>query len=395
MRPDQAASKLEGFICPSCETGFSGPKPDGRFTCPACGAESPSVLPHSANLGGSFVTQLITELDSSDPRRYADLRSGNCDLCGGGRIHDGSGYVFYSSQERNGATEGIMFLCERCTSGIVLRLRDGSLLESNPLFGLFAPEYGEGEKMYPVHFAAMNSIDAIVDWCRFHGLSPEGAAAKARELAEMCYSEPMRGRSMAIAFWNPMPTRPLLTAVSTSGRREGSSYRYQIRIETVNKGNLTATWAGLTIHFLNLTSKEQLNSHNISALASGGMSPIQYAPGDLIWGFSEDRSWGQKAAKCLMIESVAQNWKIENQIALEILLTHKLPRLDVAIRAWASWKKPDGSEISDGDPAWSTEVGRDQQGIPCYERSIKAEHTPKNDASRVGFWKMLGSDMKK
>jgi hypothetical protein len=297
----------------------------------------------------------------------------SCDLCKGvnGRIHDACGYAFYSSKQKEGIKEGLILLCDRCTSGIVLRLEDGRLSESNPLYGLFAPEYGESDlKWRPLQFAAMNSIDGIVERCRFHGLSPEGAKSKARELAEECRADPAQGPAIAGAFWDRIPPRPLLTAVISSGRREGSRFRYQIKMEAVNEGNLAATFAGLTIHFIDLTSREQLVSCDIAALADGATKPLQFAPGDLLWGFFEDRSWGQKPARCLMVESVVQNWKPGHQMSLEICLTLDLQRLDAAVRVWASSRTASGDDVSDGDPSWSTEAGRDQQGIPCYPLTI-------------------------
>jgi hypothetical protein len=71
-----------------------------------------------------------------------------------------------------------------------------------------------------------------------------------------------------------------------------------------------------------------------------------------------------------MVESVVQNWKPGHQMSLEICLTLDLQRLDAAIRVWASSRTAGGDDVSDGDPSWSTEAGRDQQGIPCYPLTI-------------------------
>jgi hypothetical protein len=198
--PSDQPAESKGFLCPACEHYFLDPQPAGWFHCPACGARSPSVLPPPATRGESFVTQLIREL--SDPRsRNAISNTGACDLCNNG-IHDGVGHAFYSSKQRDGVTEGHMLLCGRCTSGIVSRLRDGHVSESNPLSGLFAPEYGEGDRMRKLQIAVLNSIEGIAECCRSHGLDPDAAKAKARELAENCRSNPTEGRMQSISFWH-------------------------------------------------------------------------------------------------------------------------------------------------------------------------------------------------
>ena len=75
-----------------------------------------------------------------------------------GSIQDGGGHPFYSSNRKDGITEGNMLLCDRCISGVVLRLKDGHVSESNPLFGLFATEYGEGDRMRKLQIEVINSI---------------------------------------------------------------------------------------------------------------------------------------------------------------------------------------------------------------------------------------------
>ena len=206
MSSEQTASQPKGFICGCCEQYFPGPKPSGTFHCPACGGASPA-LPPPATSGGSFVTELIREL--SDPT-FSPMNptTRTCDLCNGtnGQIQEGGGHVFYSPKEKEGVPEGIKLLCDRCTSGITLRLKDGHLSESNTLFGLFAPEYGEGDRMRMLQISAMQSIECIAERCRLRGLSPDGARAKARELAEKSWSDPAHGPSIAIAFWDPKPT---------------------------------------------------------------------------------------------------------------------------------------------------------------------------------------------
>jgi hypothetical protein len=124
--------------------------------------------------------------------------------------------------------------------------------------------------------------------------------------------------------------------------------------------------AGLTIQFLNITSNEHLAAHNIRAWGNAGAEPLQFAPGDLLWGFLDDGSWGQKPSKCLMLESVVTAWKPGNQISFDVVLTLDLPCLDAQVRVWSTWKSSDGKEVSDGDPSWAAKGKFDQQGFPCY-----------------------------
>ena len=203
-----ATSEIRGFICGCCEQDFPGPKPSGIFHCPACGAAS-TALPRPLNSGGSFVTELMRDLSQPmGPSLNSNTR--RCDLCNGrnGQIREGGGHMFYSAEQKEGMPEGIRLLCDRCTAGICLRLKDGKLLESNPLFGLFAPEYGEGDRMRMLQTSAMQTIECIAELCRAHRLGPDDAMTKARELAEAYWSNPTLGLSIAIDFWCPKSTSP-------------------------------------------------------------------------------------------------------------------------------------------------------------------------------------------
>jgi serine/threonine protein kinase len=160
--------------------------------------------------------------------------------------------------------------------------------------------------------------------------------------------------------------RPVLTTIHSSAHREGAQFRYQFKLEATNEGNTQASMAGLTIHFLNITSKEQLRAQNIRAWGNAGAGPLQFAPDDLLWAFLDNGSWGQKPSKCLMLESVITEWKPGHQMSLDVVLSLDLPRLDTRVRAWSTWKGPDGKQVSDGDPPWAAKLNLDQQGFPCY-----------------------------
>jgi hypothetical protein len=160
--------------------------------------------------------------------------------------------------------------------------------------------------------------------------------------------------------------RPVLTTVHSSAHREGSQFRYQLKLEAVHEGNSEASMAGLTIHFLDITSKEQFEAQNIRAWGNGGAAPLQFAPGDLMWAFLDNGSWGQKQSKCLMLESVITEWRPGHQMSFDVVLTLDLPRLNAHVRAWSTWKDSDGKQVSDGDPRWAAKLKLDQQGFPCY-----------------------------
>jgi len=124
-----------------------------------------------------------------------------------------------------------------------------------------------------------------------------------------------------------LKARSVLTAIRCSAHREGSKFRYELKLEAINRGNTQASTAGLTIHVLNITSKEQLEAHNMRAWGSTGAAPLQFAPGDLLWAFLDDGSWGQKSSKCLMIEGVVTEWKPGNEMVAALLrlrLRHNL-----------------------------------------------------------------------
>jgi len=167
--------------------------------------------------------------------------------------------------------------------------------------------------------------------------------------------------------------RSRLTAVDAAARREGSRFRYQVRLESINEGNTEAIWAGATIQFLNITTEQQLAAHDIHAWGNAGtqvLQPLKFAPGELLGAFLDDGSWGKKLAQNLMMEAVVQAWKPGQQIVLDVVMTSDLPRMDIQIRAWASWRLPDGQQLTDGDPSWQEKIRLDQQRIPCYPLSV-------------------------
>jgi hypothetical protein len=98
--------------------------------------------------------------------------------------------------------------------------------------------------------------------------------------------------------------------------------------------------------------------------------PIQRAPGDVIFGFRDDGTFGEKPAACLFLESVAAGWPPGDRIWLEGSVTVPGPGLLVHVRSWAVWKNPDGSQATNGDPDWGNGEVRDQQGIPTYVVSM-------------------------
>lgn len=166
-------------------------------------------------------------------------------------------------------------------------------------------------------------------------------------------------------------TNPKLITIIHSSRREGNRTHFRIRIEGENQDNERAAWGGVTINVPTISSKDVLDNTKIQAWSIGSAQPFWRLPGETIFGFLEDDSFGQKQAQCLFVESVINLWKQGSCISLEVALTTPLTSLEAHVRTWATWKKTDGGEKTDGDPSWRERFGTgttlDQQRIPAYQ----------------------------
>ncbi len=104
-------------------------------------------------------------------------------------------------------------------------------------------------------------------------------------------------------------------------------------------------------------------------LSVGCNDPVQHRPGNVIFGFHDDGSFGEKAATCLFMESVCAEWPPNERIALEAVLLTPCSRLDLQVRVWSN-RPNDGGAF--GDPDWkTTKQQKDQQGIPAYALSLR------------------------
>lgn len=165
-----------------------------------------------------------------------------------------------------------------------------------------------------------------------------------------------------------------LLAIDSSVRREGELFRFQIQIEAENQGSREAEFGGVTINVPTVDYKELFEETKVEVWSTGAAPPFWRWPGDTIFGFRDDHSFGEITAKCLLVESVISSWRPKDRILLKTALTTPVNRLEVHVRTWATWKKMDGTEKTEGDPGWNI-VGApgvtiDQQGIPAYFLSI-------------------------
>jgi serine/threonine protein kinase len=161
-----------------------------------------------------------------------------------------------------------------------------------------------------------------------------------------------------------------LVSVTSSVCRLESRYRFQVRIEGDNESGHPLGLSGLTINIPTINSMELFEASSLDTWSIGCNPPFHRAPGELIWAFLEDGSFGQKPAQSLLIESVLDTWKPRDRIALEAVLTAPCTRLDVHVRVWATRPTADGGSEGFGDPDWRVTGVRDQQGIPAHWLSV-------------------------
>ena len=148
----------------------------------------------------------------------------------------------------------------------------------------------------------------------------------------------------------------------------GNKYRFQVRVEGDNESNCGLGWSGVTINVPTINSREQYLGTEIQMSSVGCSAPFQHGPGDMIFGFRDDGSFGEKPATCLFMESVREQWPPHERIALEAVLLAPYSRLDLQVRVWSNRPEAGGAF---GDPDWKTaKQQKDQQGIPAYAISL-------------------------
>lgn len=166
-----------------------------------------------------------------------------------------------------------------------------------------------------------------------------------------------------------------LLAVGTAVRRSGDRTSFQFRVEGENAGGEEARFGGVTIN-VPVIDESIIAQTEVTAWATGSERTYWYGPGQTIWGFREDGSFGEIPAGCLLIETVHDQWKPGERLCLEASVVAPLERLEIHVRTWATWKKEDDTEETRGDPDWSLAEGArsgvvlDQQRIPAYQLLI-------------------------
>jgi hypothetical protein len=161
--------------------------------------------------------------------------------------------------------------------------------------------------------------------------------------------------------------RVAVLSITSSVSRVGSKYRFQIRVEGDNGSTCPLGWSGVTINVPTINSSERYSATEVQMSSLGCTAPFRHAPGDVIWSFLDDGSFGKKAAACLFMESVREQWPPHERIALEAVLVTSCSRLDLHVRVWSN-RPNDGGAF--GDPDWTAPSQKDQQGIPAYPLSL-------------------------
>jgi len=168
-----------------------------------------------------------------------------------------------------------------------------------------------------------------------------------------------------------------VSLISSSVSREDSRYRFKIKVEGINESNRSLGRSGVTINVPTIDSHEHYLATKINKLSSFSCTaPFHHGPGEEIFGFLHDGSFGKKAATCLLMECACEQWPRGECIDLEADLLTSCSRLDLHVRVWSTRPKTgDGF----GDPDWKTTTQKDQQGIPVYFVSLGF------DAARVAL----------
>jgi ankyrin repeat protein len=148
----------------------------------------------------------------------------------------------------------------------------------------------------------------------------------------------------------------------------GNRCRFQIRVEGDNSSSLPLGWSGVTINVPTINSREQYSATEFEMSSMACNPPSRYGPGDEIWGFRDDGSFGKKTATSLLMECVREQWPPHERIALEVVLVTSCPKLDVHVRVWST--RPDTRD-GFGDPDWQAATQKDQQGISAYPMSLQ------------------------
>jgi hypothetical protein len=161
--------------------------------------------------------------------------------------------------------------------------------------------------------------------------------------------------------------RVSVVSITGSVSRAGNRYRFQVRVEGDNESSCPLGWSGVTINAPTVDAPERYLATEIQMSSLGCTAPFRHGPGDEIWGFLDDGSFGKKAATSLFMESVREQWPPHERIALEAVLVTPCSRLDLHVRVWSN-RPNDGGAF--GDPAWNTTKQKDQQGIPAYSLSL-------------------------
>jgi hypothetical protein len=161
-----------------------------------------------------------------------------------------------------------------------------------------------------------------------------------------------------------------VSVVSKKGSvsKVGKRYRFHVRVEGDNSSSRPLGWSGVTINVPTINSREKYLASETRMLSLGCNAPSRYGPGDEIWGFLDDGSFGKKAATCLLLESVREQWPPHERIALEVDVIASCSRLDLHVRVWSSHPETrDGF----GDPDWKATTQKDQQGISTYPLTLR------------------------
>jgi len=166
----------------------------------------------------------------------------------------------------------------------------------------------------------------------------------------------------------PPVLRVTVRSMKGNVSKVGNKFRFQIRVGGDNSSSLPLGWSGVTINVPSIKSREQCSATEFEMSSMACNPPSRYEPGDEIWGFRDDGSFGKKTATSLLVECVREQWPPHERIALEVVLVTPCPKLDVHVRVWST--RPDTRD-GFGDPDWQAATQKDQQGISAYPMSLR------------------------
>ena len=161
-----------------------------------------------------------------------------------------------------------------------------------------------------------------------------------------------------------------LSSISTSVRRLCSRFRYHVEIEATNLSKTILWTSGVTINVpcINSVEKLQLITCEFGTLNKSNL--LRVDPDGEVWGFRPDQSFGSISSRCLFLEGSLDSWQPGGKITLYATIEAPWPRMDFHVRAWGNIPNVPEELARFGDPDWTSDFQKDQQGVYIYVVSV-------------------------